>query len=59
MESNLHPMSKPGRKPLPPVLATVVFIAVFVVLVFLLGRSMIDHRFFEGGRMHENGSIGQ
>jgi hypothetical protein len=36
-----------------------VFLAIFFVLLYLLGRSMVDHRFFRGGRIHENGSIGQ
>lgn len=59
MESDLHPVSKPSRKPLPSGLATFIFVAVFLVLTLLLGRSMVEHRFFEGGRMHQNGSIGQ
>jgi hypothetical protein len=29
------------------------------VILFLLGQSMVRHRFFEGGRFHRNGSIGQ
>jgi hypothetical protein len=36
-----------------------VFLAIFFVLLYLLGRNMVDHRFFRGGRIHENGSIGQ
>lgn len=35
------------------------FIALFVVLVFLLGLSMVHHRFFRGERVHHNGSVGQ
>lgn len=34
-------------------------IALFVVLVFLLGFSMVHHRFFQGQRVHHNGSVGQ
>ena len=26
---------------------------------FLLAQSMVEHRFFEGGRYHANGSVGQ
>ena|GEM_PF-1370937 len=37
----------------------VAFIALFVALVFLLGLSMVHHRFFRGGRVHHNGSVGQ
>jgi hypothetical protein len=25
----------------------------------LLGQSMVRHRFFRGGRYHQNGSVGQ
>ncbi len=35
------------------------FIALFVVLLLLLGLSMVHHRFFQGGRVHHNGSVGQ
>jgi hypothetical protein len=34
-------------------------IALFVVIVFLLGLSMVHHRFFQGQRVHHNGSVGQ
>lgn len=59
MESDLNPVVKPKRKPLPSGLATFVFVAIFVVLTLLLGRSMVEHRFCQGGRMHQNGSVGQ
>jgi hypothetical protein len=36
-----------------------VFIVVLTVLFFLLGQSMVRHRFFQGGRQQWNGSIGQ
>jgi hypothetical protein len=35
------------------------FIVALVVIFYLLGRSMVRHRFFQGGRTHPNGSIGQ
>lgn len=35
------------------------FLAVLAFLFFLLGQSMVHHRFFQGGRVHRNGSIGQ
>jgi hypothetical protein len=38
---------------------TTVFLAIFLILLFLLGRSMIEHRFFRGERVHHNGSVGQ
>jgi hypothetical protein len=37
----------------------VLLVAVLFVLFFLLGQSMVRHRFFQGGRYHANGSVGQ
>jgi len=34
------------------------FIVVLTVLIFLLAQSMVHHRFFRGGQVHRNGSIG-
>ena len=36
-----------------------VFVIVLLVMLILLGQSMVRHRFFQGGREHRNGSIGQ
>ncbi|MGO9515922.1 MAG: hypothetical protein ACLPND_02655 [Candidatus Korobacteraceae bacterium] len=35
------------------------FVALFVVFLLLLGLSMVHHRFFQGERVHRNGSVGQ
>jgi hypothetical protein len=35
------------------------FVVILVVVFFLLGHSMVRHRFFRGGRVHRNGSLGQ
>jgi hypothetical protein len=35
------------------------FVALFVVFLLLLGLSMVHHRFFQGERVHHNGSVGQ
>ena len=35
------------------------FVGVLIVLIFLLGEAMVRHRFFQGGRYHANGSVGQ
>jgi hypothetical protein len=35
------------------------FVVLLAVVFFLLGHSMVRHRFFEGGRVHRNGSVGQ
>jgi hypothetical protein len=37
----------------------VVLVAVLFVSFFLLAQSMVEHRFFQGGRYHANGSVGQ
>ncbi len=59
METDSKSSQGPGKKPLSGRIWMAVFLAIFFVLVYLLGRSMVDHRFFRGGRIHENGSIGQ
>jgi hypothetical protein len=35
------------------------FIVVLTALFFLLAHSMVEHRFFQGGALHPNGSVGQ
>jgi hypothetical protein len=35
------------------------FVAVLVVLIFLLGEAMVHHRFFQGERYRDNGTVGQ
>jgi hypothetical protein len=40
-------------------LGKVFLVAVMFVLFFLLGQAMVRHRFFQGGRYHANGSVGQ
>jgi hypothetical protein len=37
----------------------VILVAVLLGSFFFLARSMVKHRFFEGGRYHANGSVGQ
>jgi hypothetical protein len=45
----------------PPSVGTGQFVLVVIlaVVLFLLGQSMVRHRFFQGGRFHRNGSVGQ
>jgi hypothetical protein len=38
---------------------TIIFVALFFAVVLMLGISMVHHRFFRGGRVHQNGSVGQ
>jgi hypothetical protein len=54
-QSNARSRGKQPRFGIGSVLATVVL----VVILLLLGKSMVRHRFHEGGRVHWNGSIGQ
>ncbi len=35
------------------------FVIALAIIFFLLGHSMVRHRFHEGGRRHWNGSVGQ
>jgi hypothetical protein len=37
----------------------VVLVAGLLGSFFFLAQSMVEHRFFEGGRYHANGSVGQ
>jgi hypothetical protein len=48
-----------GREPPSVGIAHLLFVAVLAVILFLLGQSMVRHRFFQGSREHRNGSIGQ
>jgi len=48
-----------GRKPPSFGIRQFLFALFLAVLFFLLGQSMVHHRFFEGSRFHRNGSIGQ
>ncbi|HXM62754.1 MAG TPA: hypothetical protein VN950_17975 [Terriglobales bacterium] len=48
-----------GRKPPSFGIGQLVFTVVLLVILLLLGRSMVRHRFFQGGRYHQNGSVGQ
>jgi hypothetical protein len=48
-----------GREPPFFGIGQLLFIAVLAVIFFLLGQSMVRHRFFQGGREHRNGSVGQ
>ena len=48
-----------GHKPPSFGIRQFLFIVFLAVIFFLLGKSMVRHRFFQGGRVHRNGSIGQ
>ncbi len=55
MKTPLHS----GRNSIGIGIAKAVFIAALAALFFLLGQSMANHRFHQGGRRHWNGSVGQ
>jgi len=48
-----------GREPPSFGIGQLLFVVVLAVIFFLLGHSMVRHRFFQGGRVHRNGSLGQ
>jgi hypothetical protein len=48
-----------GPKPPTFGIRQIVVSLVLLVIILLLGRSMVRHRFFQGGRYHQNGSVGQ
>jgi hypothetical protein len=58
MITYLNSTDSEGRKP-SSLGIQIVFTVVLVVILFLLGQSMVRHRFFQGGRFHQNGSVGQ
>ena len=59
MASSLNTTDPAGRKPPSFGIRQFLFIVFLAVIFFLLGQSMVRHRFFQGGRFHRNGSIGQ
>jgi hypothetical protein len=48
-----------GREPSSFGIGKLVLALVLAIMFFLLGHSMVHHRFFQGGREHWNGSVGQ
>ncbi len=59
MDKDVSPAARPEQtRPLSGIIKTL-FVMIFVLLVFLLGLTMVHHRFFRGEREHQNGSVGQ
>ena len=48
---------EPERKPRSFGIRELLFAIVLAVILLLLGQSMVRHRFFQGGRGHQNGSL--
>lgn len=58
METHPNSAKNSPSRPIPTQIWTAIFVAVFVILLFLLGQAMVQHRFFRGGWEQQNGSIG-
>jgi len=59
MTTDLNTTPPAGGPPPSFGIDKLLFLVVLAVLFFLLGQSMVRHRFFQGGRFHRNGSVGQ
>jgi len=59
MPSPLNPTDPQQKKPPSFGPREFLFVVFLAVIFFLLGHSMVRHRFFQGGRFHRNGSLGQ
>jgi hypothetical protein len=55
MDSN--PIGQPGSESPWFGIGRFLFVVILVVLIFLLGQSMVRHRFFRGGWVNRNGSL--
>jgi len=59
MTNSSNPSPDPERETSIFQVVTIVFVALFFAVVLMLGISMVHHRFFQGQRLHRNGSVGQ
>jgi hypothetical protein len=59
MDKDENRTARSATKPTLHGVITALFVIVFFLLVLLLGMSMVQHRFFQGERVHRNGSVGQ
>jgi preprotein translocase subunit SecG len=59
MTNDANPSSDPERETSLFQVVTIIFVALFFAVVLMLGISMVHHRFFQGQRLHRNGSVGQ
>jgi hypothetical protein len=57
MKTNSNSAGSAGRKPPQFGIGSLVFVVVLVVVFFMLGQSMVRHRFFRGGWMTRNGVL--
>jgi preprotein translocase subunit SecG len=59
MTKAANPSPDPERETSIFQIVTIIFVALFFAVVLMLGISMVHHRFFQGQRVHRNGSVGQ
>ena len=59
MTNDANPSPDPERESSLFQIVTIAFVALFFGAVLMLGISMVHHRFFQGQRVHRNGSVGQ
>jgi hypothetical protein len=59
MARPLNTTNPAGRKPASFGIGHFLFIVLLPIIFFLLGQTMLRHRFFQGERVHRNGSVGQ
>ena len=59
MTNDANPSPDPERETSLYQVVTIIFVALFFAVVLMLGISMVHHRFFQGQRLHRNGSVGQ
>ncbi len=59
MTTNLNIDAPDKRESTWPRIAQLVLVITFVVAVYLLGLSMVHHRFFQGGRIDRYGHVRQ
>lgn len=48
-----------GKRSLRSSAVKVLYVVIFIVLIYLLGLSMVHHRFFRGGHVNPHGRLVQ
>ena len=59
MATDLNTTDPAGGKPPSFGIRELLFTVFLAIIFFWLGHSMVRLRFFQGGRVHRNGSVGQ
>jgi len=58
MTTNAYATTPAGRRATGFGIASLLFAVVLAVIFLLLAQDMVRHRFFRGGRLNQNGSMG-